>query len=82
MKNTVQAVMVDPVPQEMVANYGVVDCHGESLAAGESKPMFAVVEKPEPAKAPSNMSIVGRYVLSRISGRCWGKLPGPVMRSS
>ena len=58
-------VMVDPVPQEMVANYGVVDCHGESLAAGESKPMFAVVEKPEPAKAPSNMSIVGRYVLSQ-----------------
>lgn len=58
-------VMVDPVPQEMVSNYGVVDCHGESLAAGESKPMFAVVEKPEPAKAPSNMSIVGRYVLSQ-----------------
>ena len=25
----------------------------------------AVVEKPEPAKAPSNMSIVGRYVLSQ-----------------
>ncbi|OBU04861.1 UTP--glucose-1-phosphate uridylyltransferase GalU [Morganella psychrotolerans] len=57
-------VMVEPVPLEVVSNYGVVDCHGESLAAGESKPMFAVVEKPEPAKAPSNMSIVGRYVLS------------------
>ncbi|HCM61328.1 MAG TPA: UTP--glucose-1-phosphate uridylyltransferase [Morganella sp. (in: Bacteria)] len=57
-------VMVEPVPLEVVSNYGVVDCHGESLAAGESKPMFAVVEKPERAKAPSNMSIVGRYVLS------------------
>lgn len=76
-------VMVDPVPQEMVANYGVVDCHGENLAAGESKPMFAVVEKPEPAKAPSNMSIVGRYVLSQDIWPLLGKTAlEPVMRSS
>ena len=38
-------IMVEPVPMEMVSNYGVVDCAGHKLAAGESEAMTAVVEK-------------------------------------
>ncbi|AKH89331.1 UTP--glucose-1-phosphate uridylyltransferase GalU [Edwardsiella tarda] len=57
-------IMVEPVPMEDVSNYGVVDCNGTQLAAGESVAMRAVVEKPPRDKAPSNLSIVGRYVLS------------------
>lgn len=57
-------VMVEPVPMEDVSNYGVVDCSGVELKPGESSPMCAVVEKPEREQAPSNLSIVGRYVLS------------------
>ncbi|EHM41996.1 MULTISPECIES: UTP--glucose-1-phosphate uridylyltransferase GalU [Hafnia] len=57
-------IMVEPVPMENVSNYGVADCSGVDLKPGESTPMKAVVEKPARDKAPSNLSIVGRYVLS------------------
>jgi UTP--glucose-1-phosphate uridylyltransferase len=57
-------IMVEPVPMEMVSNYGVADCDGHELVAGESKAMTAVVEKPAVDEAPSNLAVVGRYVLS------------------
>jgi UTP--glucose-1-phosphate uridylyltransferase len=57
-------IMVEPVPMEMVSSYGVADCGGEALNAGESKAMTAVVEKPPVDEAPSNLAVVGRYVLS------------------
>ena len=57
-------IMVEPVPMEMVSSYGVADCDGHQLTAGESKVMTAVVEKPSVDEAPSNLAVVGRYVLS------------------
>ena len=57
-------VMVDEVPQEDVNKYGIADVGGETLAAGESKAMSAMVEKPSVEDAPSNLAVVGRYVLS------------------
>ncbi|PHR85334.1 MAG: UTP--glucose-1-phosphate uridylyltransferase [Colwellia sp.] len=57
-------IMVEPVPMDMVSNYGVADCDGHELASGESKAMTAVVEKPPVDEAPSNLAVVGRYVLS------------------
>ena len=57
-------IMVEPVPLAMVSNYGVADCGGHELTAGESKAMTAVVEKPPVDEAPSNLAVVGRYVLS------------------
>ncbi len=57
-------IMVEPVPKEMVSSYGIVDCKGEDLSAGNVAQMYAVVEKPSVEQAPSNQSIVGRYVLS------------------
>ncbi len=55
-------IMVEPVAD--VTAYGVVDCQGAELKAGESAPMVGVVEKPKADKAPSNLAVVGRYVLS------------------
>jgi UTP--glucose-1-phosphate uridylyltransferase len=57
-------VMVEPVPEQDVSKYGVVDCGGVALEAGESAPMTAIVEKPAREDAPSNLAVVGRYVLS------------------
>ncbi|AGB81795.1 UTP-glucose-1-phosphate uridylyltransferase [Serratia sp. FGI94] len=57
-------IMVEPVPEKDVSKYGVVDCGGAALTAGESAPMTAVVEKPAREEAPSNLAVVGRYVLS------------------
>lgn len=64
-------IMVEPVPMEKVSSYGVVDINGLELGAGESVPMSAIVEKPVPNEAPSNLAVVGRYVLSPHT---WGWL--------
>lgn len=55
-------IMVEPVAD--VTAYGVVDCQGAELKPGDSAPMVGVVEKPKADKAPSNLVVVGRYVLS------------------
>ncbi|MEI6894779.1 MAG: UTP--glucose-1-phosphate uridylyltransferase GalU [Colwellia sp.] len=57
-------IMVEPVPMDKVSSYGVVDCGGHELSPGESITMTAVVEKPSIDEAPSNLAVVGRYVLS------------------
>ena len=56
-------VMVAPVPRERVDQYGVVDLSGKDLEPMESAPMSAMVEKPPVDQAPSNLAVVGRYVL-------------------
>lgn len=58
-------ILVEEVPHEQVDKYGVVDCSGVQIAAGETAPIKAMVEKPPIDEAPSNMAIVGRYVLSK-----------------
>ncbi|MDN3651804.1 UTP--glucose-1-phosphate uridylyltransferase GalU [Thalassotalea ponticola] len=58
-------IMVEPVAQELVSSYGVVDCGGQQLSASESCQMTAIVEKPAVEDAPSNLAVVGRYVLSK-----------------
>ena len=54
------SVAVERVPWEIVHNYGVVDTDpaGERLHR-----VNGLVEKPPPGAAPSNLSIVGRYLL-------------------
>lgn len=57
-------VLVEPVPIENVSNYGVVDVGGMELEAGTCGRIHAIVEKPPVDQAPSNLSVVGRYVFS------------------
>ncbi|MFN4055653.1 MAG: UTP--glucose-1-phosphate uridylyltransferase GalU [Alishewanella aestuarii] len=60
----ISQVMVEPVPMQNVSNYGVADVEGHQLQAGESANMTAIVEKPKVEEAPSNLSVVGRYVFT------------------
>lgn len=62
--NDESQIMVEPVPMSMVSNYGVADVNGHKLKPGGSAPMTQVVEKPPEDEAPSNLAVVGRYVLS------------------
>lgn len=57
-------IMLEQVPQEEVNQYGIADLNGKHLAHGESAPISSIVEKPDVETAPSNLSVVGRYVLS------------------
>ena len=52
---------VEEVPREEVESYGIVD--GEAIGEGLYR-VRALVEKPKPSEAPSNLAIVGRYVLT------------------
>ncbi len=56
-------IMVEPVAWEDVNKYGVVDCLGADLQTGGTARIDGMVEKPSVDAAPSNMSVVGRYVL-------------------
>jgi len=55
-------IMVEAVPDELVDQYGIVDV---SLLpeAGQSVAMQGIVEKPSVGTAPSNLSVIGRYIL-------------------
>ena len=55
-------IMVEAVPDHLVDQYGIVDVK-QSPAEGESMVMQGIVEKPVVGTAPSNLSVVGRYVL-------------------
>ena len=55
-------IMVEAVPKHLVDQYGIVDV-ATLPAEGESVTMQGVVEKPDVADAPSNLSVVGRYIL-------------------
>lgn len=60
----VSQIMVEEVPEQDVSSYGVVDLEGKSLGEGESAKIYKMVEKPPVDEAPSNLAVVGRYVLS------------------
>jgi UTP--glucose-1-phosphate uridylyltransferase len=67
----ISQIMVEPVPWERVDQYGVVDCRGHELELGGTAQIVEMVEKPDVDAAPSNMAVVGRYVLSAAT---WDKL--------
>ena len=55
-------IMVEAVPDHLVDQYGIVDVK-HSPNEGESIVMQGIVEKPALGTAPSNLSVVGRYIL-------------------
>jgi len=54
-------VAVEPVPDDQVKNYGVVSLGGKG--DGRVLPIDGMVEKPKQGTAPSNLTILGRYIL-------------------
>ena len=54
-------IAVEPVPDDQVKNYGVVSLGGKG--DGRVRPIDGMVEKPKPGTEPSNLTILGRYIL-------------------
>jgi UTP--glucose-1-phosphate uridylyltransferase len=52
---------VETVPRDQTGSYGIVAV--ETQASGAQRVM-RIVEKPKPADAPSNLAVVGRYILT------------------
>ena len=59
-ENGAGVIAVEEVPREQTNKYGIVDATPLSERAAK---INLVVEKPKPEVAPSNLAIVGRYVL-------------------
>lgn len=53
-------IAVNPVPEDQTDKYGVIAPVSQD---GNIYKMSGMVEKPDPADAPSNLSITGRYIL-------------------
>ncbi|WP_454831072.1 UTP--glucose-1-phosphate uridylyltransferase GalU [Pseudoxanthomonas wuyuanensis] len=67
-------IAVQDVPKEQTASYGIV---ATDAFSGRSGRIRAMVEKPKPEDAPSNLAVVGRYVLdSRIFQLLESTTPG------
>lgn len=54
-------IAVTPVPKRETRHYGVIA--GKRVGQGVTR-ISAFVEKPEPARAPSRLAVIGRYVLT------------------
>jgi UTP--glucose-1-phosphate uridylyltransferase len=65
-------VSVEPVPWELVQNYGVVEA---ARVSGRVHRIKSLVEKPAREDAPSNLAIVGRYILPAEIFDCLRRTP-------
>ncbi|MEW8499200.1 MAG: UTP--glucose-1-phosphate uridylyltransferase GalU [Candidatus Thiodiazotropha taylori] len=54
-------ILVEEVPQEETSKYGIVEVEDDD---GETATITSIVEKPKPEDAPSNLGVVGRYILT------------------
>jgi len=56
-------VMVERVGLDAIENYGVADLGDQASKLFKSISLKGLVEKPSPADAPSNLAVLGRYIL-------------------
>ena len=56
-------ILVEAVAKDETDKYGIVDLDGADITPGGSVKITDMVEKPPVSKAPSNLAVVGRYVL-------------------
>ena len=59
-------VMVECVKPEALEKYGVADLGGELAEPFISLKLMGLIEKPSAADAPSNLAVLGRYILPSI----------------
>ena len=51
-----------PVPDEKASSYGILDADHDGIERKIS--VRGMIEKPAPGKAPSNLAVIGRYILT------------------
>jgi len=56
-------IMVGEVPADKVHLYGIADCNNVMPDTGKSVAIKGLVEKPAQNEAPSNLAVIGRYIL-------------------
>jgi UTP--glucose-1-phosphate uridylyltransferase len=59
--NRCSVLGVERVPEQETEKYGIVE--SDAIETGLSR-VHSIVEKPKPADAPTNLAVVGRYILT------------------
>jgi len=62
-KTGIGQVMVEQVNLDKIESYGIVDLDEKDSTPFKSIPMIGMIEKPTLQNAPSNLAILGRYIL-------------------
>jgi UTP--glucose-1-phosphate uridylyltransferase len=62
-KTGIGQVMVERVDFDDIEKYGIIDMDGKIINEFVSTSMKTLIEKPEPQNSPSNLAILGRYIL-------------------
>jgi UTP--glucose-1-phosphate uridylyltransferase len=62
-RHNASALGVMEVPHAETGSYGIVETAGDPLEARASR-ITRIVEKPKPGTSPSNLAVVGRYLLT------------------
>lgn len=60
-KHRCSIIAVEKIDKKRSKDYGIIDCKKIGKREYEIK---GLVEKPKPSKAPSNLAIIGRYILT------------------
>jgi UTP--glucose-1-phosphate uridylyltransferase len=60
-KHQCSIVAIEEVPEDQTQNYGIIE--GEEIEEGLYK-VSNMIEKPAPEDAPTNLAIIGRYILT------------------
>ncbi|MCP4258314.1 MAG: UTP--glucose-1-phosphate uridylyltransferase GalU [Planctomycetes bacterium] len=64
-KTNTSQIMVEEVPIDKTDQYSIASVINPKVSAGGTTPIRDLIEKPEPQESPSNLAVVGRYVLHR-----------------
>ena len=56
-------VMVEQVDTTKIEEYGIIDIGGNDIDLLKSTPIYSIIEKPSVQNAPSNLAVLGRYIL-------------------
>jgi UTP--glucose-1-phosphate uridylyltransferase len=59
----ISQIMVESVEPDRVEKYGISDFGGASVKLFESIKLMGLIEKPSLENAPSNLAVLGRYIL-------------------
>ena len=60
----ISQIMVEQVDFDCIDKYGIIDPGEKKIDLFETTPFRGLIEKPAPQDAPSNLAVLGRYILT------------------
>lgn len=62
-KTGIGQIIVEQIDTENIDKYGIIDLNGKNINLFETTALSGIIEKPNFRNAPSNLAVLGRYIL-------------------